>query len=158
MPCRFQEAGICKCPGGEDYEPKEGTINLENGVRCLDFGVLIPYHLAFVPRKLPGGRHITDATVAMEKMDKARSRYQKSEKGKKTQRKYKDSDKGQKVTDDYQESPKFKLSKQKYLESQKGQEAVEKGKERKKDWRKAAKWLEEHPDKTLEDFYKEGGG
>ena len=155
MPCRLQEAGICKCPGGENFEPVEGTINLENGVRCLDFDKLIPYDVAFVPRKLPGGRHVTDVMQSMEKLDKARRKYQKSEKGKITRQKYSDSEKGQKVLEDYLKSPKFKLSRQKYLEGQKGKEAVERTKERKRDWRKAAKWMLEHPGKTIEDYYKE---
>jgi hypothetical protein len=156
MPCRFQEAGICKdCPGGEGYEPKKGTVNLEDGVLCLDFNRLIPYDLAFVPRKLPGGRHVVDVIQSMEKLDNSRRKYQKSEKGKATQKKYQESERGQKSQEEYQNSPKFKLSRQKYLESQKGKQAIEKSKERKRDWRKAAKWLEDNPDKTLEDYFKE---
>lgn len=155
MPCKLQEAGVCDCPGGEGYEPVKGLIYLDNGVRCLDFDKLIPYHLAFVPRKLPGGRHITDTKESMDKLDKARRKYQKSDKGKATRRKWRDSEKGQKSVKKNQDSPRFKLSKQKYLESQKGQKALERGRERRKDWRKAAKWLEEHPGKTLEDYYKE---
>jgi len=156
MPCRLKKAGICECPGGEDYEPVKGTINLEEGVRCLDFDKLIPYDKAFVPRKLPGGRHVTDVMESMEKLDEANRRYQKSPKGKEAQRRYLESEKGQESVENYQNSPKFQLSRQKYLESQKGKEAIEKGKDRKKDWRKAARWLSEHPDKTLEDYFKEG--
>lgn len=155
MPCRYQEAGICECPGGEDFEPVKGVIYLEDKVRCLDFDKKFPYKLAFAPRKLPGGRHVTDVMESMEKLDDARRKYQKSPKGKASRDKWRDSEKGQKSTEEYQDTAKFKLSKQKYKESQKGKDATERDKERKREWRRAAAWLADNPSKTLEDFHKE---
>ena len=145
------------CPGGPDFEPMKGVIPLDNGLRCLDFDVLIQYSLAFPQRKLPGGRHVTNVMESMGKLDKARRKYRGSEKGKEAQNKWKGSKKGKKSTRKFQDSPRFKLSRQKYEESQKGQEALQEQKDRKKFWRKAQKWLQKHPGKTLEDYTKEVG-
>lgn len=155
MPCRYQEAGICECPGGEDFEPVKGVIYLEDKVSCLDFDAQFPYKLAFVPRKLPGGRHVTNVMESMEKLDEASRKYRKSPKGKASRDRWRNSEGGRKSIEGYQDSAKFKLSKQKYKESSKGKEAVERDKERKKDWRKAAQWLADNPGKTLEDWEKE---
>lgn len=157
MPCRYQEAGVCECPGGEDFEPDKGVIYLEDRVRCLDFDKEFSYKLAFTPRKLPGGRHVTNVMESMEKLDKARIAYQRSPKGKAARDKWRGSEGGRKSTEEYQNSPKFKLSKQKYHESAKGRDAVERDKERKKEWRRAVAWLAANPGKTLEDFDKECG-
>lgn len=157
MPCKYQEADVCECPGGPDFEPKKGVIPEENGLRCLDFNKLLPYPHSLAHRKLPGGRQVVDAVESVERLEKAQRKYRGSAKGKKSQQKYIDSEKGKKATKKHQDSPKFKLSKQKYLESQKGQKSIEGQKDRKKIWRKAAKWLADNPGKTLEDYEKEVG-
>ena len=157
MPCQYQEGGLCECPGGPDFEPKKGVIPEENGLRCLDYNKLVPYPYSLAHRKLPGGRQVVDAVESIEKLEKAQKKYRKSEKGKDTRRRYLESKKGQEATERHQRSTKFKLSKQKYQESQKGKKSLEDQGARKKLWRKAAKWLQDNPGKTLDDYIKEVG-
>lgn len=155
MPCQYQGEDICECPGGPDFEPKKGVIPEENGLRCLDFNKLIPFPHSLAHRKLPGGRQVVDAVESVERLEKAQKKYRKSDKGKDTRKRYRDSVKGKKSAERHQKSPKFKLARQKYQETAKGQKSLEDQNVRKKLWRKAAKWMQDNPGKTFDDYMKE---
>ena len=88
-----------------------------------------------------------------------------------TQKRYQESEKGKAARDRWNKSEKGKSSRVKYLESEKGKEALlryylsekaettrEKTKSIQKLFRRAASWIEEHPEKTLGDFLEEEMG
>ena len=155
MPCPYQVVCKSDCPGGEDYEPDKGTIAQGNGIRCLDFGRLLPYQLAFQQRKLPGPRHLPNIVERMEKVDASARKYAQSEKGKLAQRKWYDSEKGQESLKRHQQTETFKLTQQKYRESKKGKDTAANTAKLKRQWRKIMRWLKENPSKTYGDFFKE---
>lgn len=152
--CPYQ--AICKCPGGEDWEPVKGFIREEEGVHCLDWNKSIPF--SDIPQlRTPGGRHISDAVEAADKLDKAIRKYNRSIKRRNAQRRYEESDKGKATTQRQRGSEKFKLSQQKYYHSEKGQVAHKKRREVVRDFRAAERWLKDHPGMTYEDYLKEEG-
>jgi len=87
-----------------------------------------------------------------EKIDKAIKKYKQSEKGKQAQEKYFNSDKGKKARDAYLKSEKGQAALLRYRLSPKGQEAYKKYSNLKGFLRKAAKYMEENPGSTLDDF------
>ena len=150
--------GTCPhCPGDDlgrgEWESSLGFKRVEEGILCLDWDVVLPLEESPLFRT-PEGRHITDAVAAADKIDEARRKWSKSPKRREAQRRFEDTDKGKAVTESYQNSEKFKLSLQKYRFSGKGQEALQKRGNLVKDFRKAAKWLEDNPGKTYEDYLK----
>lgn len=150
--CPYLE--ICECPGGKDWEPVKGFIREEEGVLCLDFNKTIAF--SDIPQlRTPGGRHVADAVAAADKIDRAVRKYNKSPKRREAQRRFEETEGGKAVTGKYQESEKFRLAQQKYYHSQKGKEAHKRRGVVVGDFRKAEKWLREHPGGTYEDYLKE---
>lgn len=150
--CPYLE--ICKCPGGKDWEPIKGFIREKEGVLCLDWGKTIPF--SDIPQlRTPGGRHISDAVVAADKIDAAIRKYNKSIKRRNAQRRFEGTEGGKATIEKYQDSEKFKLSQQKYYHSKKGQKAHKKRRAVVKDFRDAEKWLKEHPGSSYKDYLKE---
>ena len=155
MPCPYSVVCKDECPGGEDFEPEKGVLAQDNGIKCLDFDILLTYDLAFKPRKLPGPRHLPDIIERMDKVDASAKKYAQSPKGKAAQRKWYESEKGQKSVKKHQETVTFKLTQLKYRESKKGKDTVENRKKMAKMWRKINRWLRNNPSKSYEDYFKE---
>jgi hypothetical protein len=86
-----------------------------------------------------------------DKIAVAQAKYNKSEKGKAAQKRYHSSGKAKaKRTSDEQ----ARIRQQKYLSTPKGRETQKTRLDQQKLFRKAAKWLEENPGKTLDDYQK----
>lgn len=154
-PTRCPYRSVCQCPGDKlgkgEWIPSLGFKRVEEGILCLDWDIVIPLEESPLFRE-PEGRHIVDAATAADSLDASTRKYNKSPKRREAQRRFRLTARGQAVVDKYQDSEKFKLSQQKYYLSDKGQKAHLRRREQLKDFRKVAKWLEEHPGKTYEDY------
>ena len=88
-------------------------------------------------------------------IEEAKERYFRSKKGKEALARYATSEGGKRSQERYARSAKGRLARRKYYYSEKGQEAHER-RRRKIIWFKVMKqWLDDHPGKSLDDFYKE---
>ena len=145
------------CPGdsleGEYFPTDSGFRLTEEGILCVYWDVLIPKDRLSTLR-IPEGRHTAGLDTA-DKIDATRRKYGRSFKRREAQRRYENTEGGKKTTEKHLKSEKAKLSRQKYYYTEKGQDAHSKSKLTKKLFRGAAKWLSEHPGKTLDDYLKE---
>ena len=95
----------------------------------------------------------------LDKVDKAKSNWFKTEKGKAALAKYASTDKGKDAQRRYNKSTKGKLAKSRYYFSEKGQEAHARHKEKINKFKAIAKllelYLQDNPDRTEKDFYAE---
>jgi len=104
---------------------------------------------------------------AADKIDAAQQKYLQSDKGKAALKRYFDSDKGKEALRRYLDSDQGKEAQQKYLNSEKGKDALKRAqakyyytkiKPRNELAKVCSNWLQEHPNKTVEDFLNERQG
>ena len=95
------------------------------------------------------------AKESADKIDQTQKKYNESEKGKRSQKKYHESEKYKIVQKNFRKTEKSKLIKQKYNSSTKGKKAYKEHLKYLEEMRKASKWLDEHPGKTIDDYTKE---
>lgn len=155
--CSYRE--VCPlefCPGDtleEEYEPDEGNFRLlEKGILCTEWEVLIPKSELKHFRRSEGRPSMS--IDAADKIDASRRKYSRSDKRKEAQDRYEESDKGQSTLIRYNQSEKARLIRQKYYYTGKGQLRHKEDNERKKQMRIIAKFLQDNPGKTVEDYLK----
>jgi len=156
--CPYRE--VCPlefCPGDtaeKEYEPDEGNFRLlEKGILCNAWDVLIPKKKLEHFRR-PEGRPSMSLDAA-DKIDASRRKYSRSDKRKEAQDRFEATDKGQEVIRRYNASERAKLSRQKYYYTEKGKLKHQEDNERKKLMRTIAKFLQDNPSKTVDDYFKE---
>lgn len=152
--CPYRRA-CSGCPGDDPerglWEPSLGFRLLEDGILCLDWDKKIP--TADLPKvKLGEGRHITDYIAASERLDEAKKRYAKSDKGREARERYQNSEAGRAARAKFQQTEKHALALKKYYYSDKGQRAHAKRRVVVQDFRAAKNWLKDNPGKTYQDY------
>ena len=156
--CPYRE--VCaKCPGDTDGEdpwiPIKGFKQELHGIFCIDWDKLIGLD-DLVAIMQSEGRNTSDLTNDLDKFN-AWNSWRTSPERKEAQKAYEASDKGKATWLRYQNSPKFKMALQRYHYSEKGQKQYHARQERIRVVKDAEKWMEAHPGKTMEDFFKETG-
>jgi len=157
--CPYRDVCPVPCPGDAlgrgEWESSLGFKEVEEGILCLDWDIVIPHlRLKEVKKREPRLPTTYDPN-AEERIAAARRKYSRSEARKATQNRYEATEKGRATLHRHQQSEKWKLTQQKYYFSEKGQLAHKRQSDLNKEIRIAARWLKENPDKTMKDYLEE---
>ena len=147
-----------KCPGDDrdegDWVPMLGFKSEPSGVVCLDWDTLITSDSLLELMKSEGW--VTSDPGNIDKVD-ADYREMLKQKRYLWQSKYQRSEKGKETTKRHRQTEKYKLTQQKYHYSEKGQSGRRKHLDRLKAIREAENWCKAHPGKKVSDYFIEKG-
>lgn len=90
-----------------------------------------------------------------DKATETRRKFWASPKGRKIQATYSKTEKGIKAHKRHQKTVKGKLTLRRYYYGEKGQEAHKRHQDKVRTYKAIDTWLKEHPDKTIQDYFKE---